>query len=110
MANNTFKIVVYVPQSHADVVRKAMGDAGAGKIGNYSYCSFSSKGIGRYLPTDGAHPYIGEVGKHEAVPEERIEMTCERSCLKGVLAAMQKVHSYDEVAFDVYPIEDVNSY
>lgn len=101
------KIVVYVPKSHADAVRKAMGDAGAGKIGNYSHCSFSSMGTGRFLPMEGAHPMIGEVGKYETVVEERIEMTCERVLLQGVLTAMKKVHPYNEVAFDVYALEDV---
>lgn len=102
------KIVVYVPESHADTVRKAMGDAGAGKIGKYSHCSFTAKGTGRYLPNNDAHPTIGEVGKYESVAEERIEMTCERNLLQKVITAMKKVHPYDEVAFDVYPVESIS--
>ena len=101
------KIVVFVPETHADLVRDAMGQAGAGKIGNYSFCSFSSKGIGRFKPEAGAHPTIGEVGTLESVEEERIEMICRRENLADVIAAMKGAHPYEEVAFDVYSLEDV---
>lgn len=98
------KIVVFVPESHADVVRQAMGDAGAGKIGNYSHCSFSSNGIGRFLPEAGAHPAIGEVGKLEEVVEERIEMVCPRELVSSVVTAIKSVHPYEEVALDIYEL------
>lgn len=98
------KIVVFVPKTHTDVVRQAMGDAGAGRIGNYSHCSYSSDGVGRYKPTEGAKPFIGEVGKAEEVIEERVEFVCDRNKAKGVIAAMKKVHPYEEVAFDIYPL------
>lgn len=101
---NKVKIVVFVPKTHTDVVRKAMGDAGAGVIGNYSHCSFSSEGVGRFLPMDGANPTVGEVGKPEEVIEERIEMICERQKVKDVITAMRKVHPYEEVAVDIYPL------
>ncbi|MBU1092712.1 YqfO family protein [Patescibacteria group bacterium] len=104
MSNNV-KIVVFVPESHADAVREAMGGAGAGEIGNYTNCSFSSKGTGRFLPREGANPTIGEVGKLEAVEEERIEMVCPREVLTNIVAAIRKVHPYEEVAFDIYPLE-----
>ncbi len=104
--NSTYvKIVVFVPETHTDIVREAIGMAGAGKIGNYSHCSFSSKGIGRFKPENGANPHIGEVGKFEEVVEERIETVCSREKLQEVITAIKKVHPYDEVAFDVYPLE-----
>ena len=56
------KLVIFVPLTHTDIVRKAVGDAGAGKLGNYTHCTFSTKGVGRYIPGDGSHPFIGEVG------------------------------------------------
>jgi hypothetical protein len=62
-----YKIVVYVPEADAEKLRKAMGNAGAGKIGNYSHCTFSVKGIGRFKPNQGAHPTIGEIEKLEEV-------------------------------------------
>jgi hypothetical protein len=98
------KVVVFVPELHADAVRKAVGDAGAGKIGNYSHCSFSVKGFGRFLPLEGAHPAIGQVGQPEMVSEERIEFACDKSLLIQVLGAMKSVHPYEEVAFCVYPL------
>jgi len=101
------KIVVFVPESHSDAVREAMGKAGAGKIGNYTYCSFSSKGIGRFKPEEGTHPNIGEVGKFESVVEERIEAVCEQSILMNVIKAIKQVHPYEEVALDIYPLEEI---
>lgn len=107
VATKNVKIVVFVPESHTDLVREAMGKAGAGKIGNYSFCSFSSKGVGRFKPEHGANPHIGEVGKFEEVAEERIETICPREKLESVIAAIKKVHPYDEVALDVYPLENI---
>lgn len=101
------KIVVFVPESHADVVRQAMGEAGAGKIGNYTFCSFSSKGTGRFLPGKDANPTIGMVGKAEQVPEEKIEVVCSRDKLSDVLSAIKKVHPYEEIALDIYQLEEI---
>lgn len=101
------KIVVFVPESHADAVREAIGKAGAGKIGNYTFCSFSSKGLGRFKPEEGARPAIGEVGKWESVQEERIEVVCERSLMENVVAAIKGAHPYEEVALDIYPLEEL---
>jgi hypothetical protein len=98
------KIVVTVPETHADIVREAAGKAGAGKIGNYSFCSFSVKGIGRFKPGTGASPHIGSVGRFESAEEERIEFTCEKSLMDAVVTAIKEVHPYDEVALDIYPL------
>ncbi len=103
-----YKIVVYVPVSHADKVREAIGVAGGGKIGNYSFCSFTSKGFGRFKPENGANPTIGKVGNFEQVEEERIEVTVDDKVVGNVIAAMKRVHPYEEMAFDLYPIEVVN--
>lgn len=100
------KIVVFTPETHADIVREAMGKAGAGKIGHYSHCSFSTKGIGRFKPEVGANPHVGKVGKFEEVVEERIETLCSREKLQEVISAIKDVHPYDEVAVDVYPLEN----
>lgn len=105
--SNNVKIVVFVPESHTNVVREAIGRAGAGKIGNYTYCSFSSKGIGRFKPEEGAHPNIGEIGKFESVTEERIEAVCERNKVVDVINAIKKVHPYEEIALDIYPLEEI---
>lgn len=100
-----YKIVAYVPQSHADGLRDAMGQAGAGRIGNYSHCTFSIVGTGRFRPEEGANPAVGSVGAMEETVEERIETVCEGSVLRDVLDAIRRVHPYEEPATDVYPIE-----
>lgn len=100
-----YKIVVYAPDSHADALREAMAQAGAGKIGNYSHCTFTIKGIGRFRPETGAHPTIGSVGKLEEVMEERIETVCPPEKLQAVLQAIREVHPYEEPATDVYKVE-----
>ncbi len=107
MEAKKYKLITFVPEAQADTVRKAMGDAGAGIIGNYSHCSFSSKGTGRFLPEYGANPVIGKVGTLEEVVEERIEVTCEQNKLQGIIQAMKAVHPYEEVAYDVYRLENV---
>jgi hypothetical protein len=109
MNSENVKIVVFVPETHTDIVRGAIGRAGAGKIGNYSLCSFSTRGIGRFKPEQGADPHIGEVGKFERVVEERIEVTCPRAKLREVIKALKEVHPYDEIALDVYPLENIQN-
>lgn len=98
------KLVIYVPQTHADSVRKALGDAGAGKRGEYAHCSFSVIGTGRFLPLENANPAIGKRGELEAVREERIETICEKEKVKDIIQAVNKVHPYEEMAYDVYPL------
>jgi len=104
VAEKMVKIVVFVPKTHADAVRQAMGDAGAGAIDNYAFCSFSCKGTGRFLPLKGASPHIGKVGKLESVEEERIETVCPKSKAKAVIKAIKKAHPYEEVVLDIYPL------
>lgn len=99
-----YKIVVYVPEANGEDLRQAMGDAGAGVIGNYTHCTFTLKGIGRFRPVTGANPTIGEIGSLEAVSEDRIETVCEEDKLEAVLEAIKSVHPYEEPATDVYPI------
>lgn len=100
------KLAVYVPVDHAEEVRKAIGDAGAGFIGEYSHCSFSVTGTGRFLPGNHANPYIGKRGKLEEVQEVRIETIYPKRLEKKILTAMLKAHPYEEVAYDLYPLEN----
>lgn len=101
-----YKVVVTVPEGDANALREVIGNAGGGEIGNYTHCSFSVKGTGRFLPVDGASPAIGEVGKLEEVAEERIEVTCDEENLKAVVEAIRQHHSYEEPAIDLYKLED----
>ncbi len=109
MTSRYVKIAVFVPEDNADAVREALGNAGAGqKAGShYSHCTFSVKGSGRFLPEQGAKPHLGEVGSLQVVAEERIETVCARAILPEVLAAMKAVHPYEEVAYDVWALENL---
>lgn len=100
------KLVVYVPSSHAVEIRKVLGNVGAGHIGNYSHCSFSSEGTGRFLPEAGTNPYVGQQGQLEEVKEVRIETIIPEHLLKKAVTAMVKAHPYEEAAYDVYPVEN----
>lgn len=105
METKNVKFVVFVPISHADAVRQALGEAGAGKIGNYDFCSFSSCGTGRFRGNENTNPAIGKAGKYEAVEEEKVEAIVPREILAKVIEKVKSVHPYEEVAFDIYPLE-----
>ncbi|MCX7904104.1 MAG: Nif3-like dinuclear metal center hexameric protein [Caloramator sp.] len=101
-----YKLVVFVPKTHADVVRNVILTEGAGHIGNYSYCSFNVEGEGTFMPLEGSNPFIGEKNKIEFVEEIRIETIVKEKDLKRVIASMIKAHPYEEVAYDVYPLQN----
>ena len=101
-----FKIITFVPVKDASRLRQAMGDAGSGVLGNYHHASFSTKGVGRFIPAEGAHPVIGEVGKPEEVEEERIEVICDGEKINNVVAAIKKTHPYEEVPLEIYQLVD----
>jgi hypothetical protein len=100
-------VTITVPESHADAIREAMGAAGAGRLGNYSHCSFSVKGIGRFIPNKGSSPYLGKEGVLEEVIEERIEAVCHRAVLEQVVEAIKNAIPYEETVVDIYPIYEI---
>lgn len=101
-----YKLAVFVPEGHEDNVRNAMAAAGAGHIGNYSHCTFQVAGTGTFLPLEGTNPYLGQVGQLERASEYRLETICPGSRLKDVLTAMLKAHPYEEVAYDIYLLQN----
>jgi len=98
------RLVVLVPESHADIVRESIGQTGAGKIGHYKYCSFSIKGVARFIPEEGAHPAIGQIGQLGKVEEEEIEVVCSENHVEVVIDAIRKVHPYDEIPIFTIPL------
>ncbi|WML59712.1 Nif3-like dinuclear metal center hexameric protein [Neobacillus sp. PS2-9] len=100
------KLVVFVPASHAEEIRNVLGKAGAGFIGNYSHCTFSTNGTGRFLPGENTNPFVGQPGQLEVVDEIRIETIVPEPLLKKAITAMVKAHPYEEVAYDIYPTEN----
>ncbi|QGQ95738.1 Nif3-like dinuclear metal center hexameric protein [Paenibacillus psychroresistens] len=99
------KLVVFIPETHHEQVRAAVFNAGAGGIGHYSHCSFNLTGTGTFLPGEGAQPFIGRLGQIESVTEVRFETIVPEGIERKVIQAMLKAHPYEEVAYDLYPLE-----
>ncbi len=97
-------LVVYVPATHTQALLAALGDAGAGKIGNYSHCSFVVPGTGRFMPGAGAAPFSGELGRLAQVDEDRVECVVEEQTLDAVVVALRGAHPYEEPAFMTWPV------
>ncbi|HET9931580.1 MAG TPA: Nif3-like dinuclear metal center hexameric protein [Polyangiaceae bacterium] len=102
--NARFKLVVFVPRDHADRLRDALSEAGAGRIGAYSRCSFNITGEGTFFGEPGASPVVGQAGELERVDEERLEMVCSQRSLPAISATIARHHPYEEPAWDLYPL------
>lgn len=100
------KIIVTIPIENVNQVRDAICNAGAGIIGNYTYCTMSTKCIGTFKPTEEANPYIGEKNKIEFVEEEKLEAVCEIENVKNVLKELREAHPYEEPGIDIIPLID----
>lgn len=99
------KLAVFVPETHAEPVRQALADAGAGRIGRYDHCSFSTAGEGTFRGGEGTDPFLGKPGVLERAKEVRLETILPRGLEGVVLKALKKAHPYEEVAYDLYPVE-----
>ncbi len=102
------KIVVFVPQSDLAKVSDAMFAAGAGQIGQYSQCSFRLEGTGTFFGSDASNPTVGQKGRREEVSEWRLEALCPEERVSAVIDAMRGAHSYEEPAYDVYPLRPIS--
>ncbi len=98
------KLVVFVPGEYAKRVKQALFEGPAGRIGPYSCCSFSMKGIGTFRPSDAAKPFSGEPGKLSCADEVRVETVVERGGIDAVVEKIRRVHPYETMAYDVYPL------
>jgi dinuclear metal center YbgI/SA1388 family protein len=98
------KLVVFVPEHDLDKVAGAMFAAGAGRIGEYSHCGYRTTGQGTFLGGEHTHPTIGERGQLEFVEEIRLETIVSARDLPAVVGALRQAHSYEEPAFDIYPL------
>lgn len=103
-SDRLYKLVVFVPESHADPVHEALAQAGAGWIGAYSHCSFQARGTGTFMPREGTNPFIGSRGRLEKVEELRLETILPASRRRAVLEALLASHPYEEVAYDLYEL------
>lgn len=100
------KLVVFVPEGYRDKVLMAAAEAGAGCIGNYSHCTFQTPGTGTFLPGGSTNPFIGKPGQLERVNEYRIETIVPAELTRAVVDAVLEVHPYEEVAYDVYRLQN----
>ncbi len=101
------KIVTFVPESHLKIVQESLFNAGAGNIGNYDNCSFSSSGLGTYRGNEQTKPFIGKKGKLNTEKEIRLELIFETINESKIISELKKNHPYEEVAFDIFQLENV---
>lgn len=102
-----YKLVFFVPESHLEIVKSAVFEAGAGKIGNYDQCCWQVPGQGQFRPLPGADPYLGQVGECEQLPEYRVELVCAGEYIRASIAALVAAHPYETPAYDVSLLLDV---
>jgi hypothetical protein len=102
-----YKLVWFVPREALDPTREAVFRAGAGRIGEYERCSWYTAGTGTFLAGEGTDPSIGQVGREERVSELRVETVVPASKAKEVVAALRAAHPYEEVAFELYPLAEL---
>jgi len=100
------KLITYVPAANAEAVRVALFNAGAGCIGNYSECSFSSEGKGSFKPEENTHPFIGKMGERAIVDEEKFEIIFPNHLQSVLIDALKKAHPYEVPAFDIIPLSN----
>ncbi len=98
------KLEIYVPTSHAEVVKDAIFRAGAGRIGNYDCCCWQTAGTGQFRPLSGSNPFLGSENKVELVEELKIEVICPAEIIKEIIVAMRTAHPYETPAFQYWPV------
>jgi dinuclear metal center YbgI/SA1388 family protein len=108
LKNNLTKLVTYIPETYLGKVKEALFEAGAGSIGNYDNCGFYSSGTGSYRGNEEAIPFIGEKGKVHFEKEVRFETVLFSHMKSKVIEALLSVHPYEEVAYDLYSLENEN--
>ncbi|MDD5622859.1 MAG: Nif3-like dinuclear metal center hexameric protein [Actinomycetota bacterium] len=101
-----YKFTVFVPIEVEEEIRKVICSRGGGQWKDYSYCTFNTKGKGTFIPGKGSKPYTGKAGKMSYVDEVRIECIVKETNLDSLINAVAKVHPYEEMAYDIYKIEN----
>ena len=107
MADVMFKLCFYVPAENLQVVKDAVFEAGAGRIGKYDRCCWQVSGHGQFRPLDGSQPHLGEKNSVHSEEEFRVEMVCADDCIQAAVDALVDAHPYEEVAYDVMQVVDI---
>lgn len=105
---NQFKVVVFVPEKNLDSVAQAIFENGGGVIGEYTHCSFRTGGKGTFKGSEKTNPVVGKKHRYEKINEIKIEVIVDSWKLNKVLEAVRRVHPYEELAYDVYPLKNKN--
>ncbi|MZR63936.1 YqfO family protein [Alcanivorax sp. DP30] len=105
MNEQTYKLCFYVPESHVELVKRAVFAAEAGHIGNYDSCAFQVRGEGQFRPLDGSQPFLGQQGEVEKVAEYRVETIVTAANLQAAISALRLAHPYEEPAIDLWKLE-----
>ena len=100
-----YKIEFYIPESHLEQVKKAMFDAGAGKLENYDLCCWQTRGIGQFRPLEGSNPYSGTLGNAEKDTERKVEMVCADDCIEQAINALKENHPYETPAYQYWEVK-----
>ncbi len=103
-----YKLVVFVPETHVEKVKNALFSKGAGQSAHYSHCCWQTAGEMQYLPLAGSDPAVGHPGELVKTKDYRVEMVCEQRCLTQVIAELKRVHPYEEPAYELYKLEQLN--
>jgi hypothetical protein len=101
-----YKICVYIPVEAVEIVKQALFEAGAGRIGNYDSCCWQTDGSGQFRPLENSNPTIGSQNVVEKVKETKVELVCEDELLEDAIKALRESHPYEEPAFDVWKLEN----
>ena len=101
-----YKICVYTPENAVEIVKNALFDAGAGRIGNYDHCCWQTTGTGQFRPLANSRPTIGSLNVVEKVSEIKIELVCQDELIKDAIKALRNSHPYEEPAYDVWKLEN----
>jgi len=101
-----YKLNYFVPTEAKEATKQALFEIGVGRYENYECCSFETQGTGQFKPIDNDNPHLGELNKIEKVQEYKVEMICSDALIKKAIEVLKEVHPYEEVAFEVFRMEE----
>ena len=99
-----YKLCFFVPESHLEMVKEALFDQGAGKIGDYDCCAWQVLGEGQYRPLQDSQPFLGEILKLTKMAEYKVEMVCDDQLIKPAIKTLLQTHPYQQPAYEVYQV------
>ena len=102
-----YKLSYHVPESHLEQTKRALFDAGAGRVGNYDQCCWQCRGEGQFRPLPGSRPFLGRAGTLESVIEYRVELVCDEACVSEAVQALLRAHPYEQPSYDLIRLAEI---